>query len=112
MLDGTFEYISGTLFSDEEYSKLISGESISYNVPGVDDEEMVVAFIVTLDELNKFTTQTVEGDDGSALIYSFAAIGLAALGGAMFYFFVVVKRKKEEEEEFDDEEEIIDDEYY
>ena len=112
MLDGTFEYISGTLFSDEEYSKLISGESISYNVPAVDEEEMVVAFIVTLDELNKFTTQTVEGDDGSALVYSFAAIGIAALGGAMFYFFVVVKRRKEEEEEIDDEEEIIDDEYY
>ena len=111
-LDGTFEYISGTLFSDDEYSKLISGESLSYDVPGVGDENMVVAFIVTLDQLNKFTTQTVEGDDDSALIYTFAAIGIAALGGATFYFFVIAKRKKEEQEEEVDEEEIIDDDYY
>ena len=110
-LDGTFEYISGTLFSDEEYSKLVSGESITYAVPDVGEENMVAAFVVTLDELNKFTTQTVEGDDNSAVIYTFIALGIALLGGASFYIFVVAKRKKEEVEETE-EEEIIDDEYY
>ena len=29
LIDGTFEYISGTLFSDEEYSKLINGEDLT-----------------------------------------------------------------------------------
>jgi hypothetical protein len=110
-LDGTFEYISGTLFSDEEYSKLVSGESITYAVPDVGEENMVAAFVVTLDELNKFTTQTVEGDDNSAVIYTFIALGIALLGGASFYIFVVAKRKKEEVEETE-EEEIVDDEYY
>jgi len=110
LLDGTFEYISGTLFSDEEYSQLTSGTPIKYAVPSVGEEEMVVAFIVTLDELNKFTTQTVEGDDGSTITYAMVALIIAALGGGTFYFFVVVKRKKEEEEV---EEEIVEeDEYY
>ena len=110
LLDGTFEYISGTLFSDEEYSQLTSGTSLTFDVPKLNDEEMAVAFIVTLDELNKFTTQTVEGDDGSTITYAIVAIIIAAFGGGAFYFFVVVKRKKEEEEV---EEEIVEeDDYY
>lgn len=110
LVDGTFEYISGKLFSDEEYSKLINGEDISFEVPNVDDDEMVVAFIVTLDELNKFTTQTVEGDDDSAIVYAVIAMVAALIGGGAFYFFVIAKRKKEEEEEED--EEIIDEDTY
>ena len=113
LVNGKFEYISGTLFSDEEYAKLLSGESISYDVPSVGEEEMVVAFIVPLSELNKFTTQTVEGDNDSTLVYTLGAVGIAAIGGISFYFFVIVKRKKEvDEEEIDDEEEIVDDDYY
>ena len=97
------------MFSDEEYNKLINGEDVAFNVPGVADDEMVVAFIVTLDELNKFTTQTVEGDDDSAIIYAVIAIAVAAIIGGFFYFFVVVKRKRDDEEE---EEEIIEEDLY
>ena len=110
LLDGTFEYISGTLFSDEEYTALLRGENLIFDVPGVDDDEMIVAFIVTLDELNKFTTQTVEGDDDSAIIYAIVAVVMAAGIGGFFYFFVVLKRKKEEEE--DEEVEVIEDDNY
>lgn len=111
LLEGGFAYVSGTLFSDDEYSKLIGGEDVEFAVPAVGEKEMVVAFIVTLDELNKFTTQTVEGDDDSAIVYAIVALAVAGLLGGSFYFFVVVKRKKSEEEE---EEEIIeeDDFYY
>lgn len=101
LLEGGFEYISGKLFSDEEYNKLINGESLTFEVPSKDEDEMIVAFVVTLDELNKFTTQTVEGDDDSAIIYTIAAIAIGGLFGGAFYFFVVVKRRKEEEEEED-----------
>ena len=107
LVNGTFEYISGTLFSDEEYTKLINGEDIIFSIPEVADDEMVVAFVVTLEELNKFTTQTVEGDDDSAIVYALIAVALAGGIGGFFYFFVIVKRKKEEEEE---EEEIIEEE--
>jgi beta-lactamase regulating signal transducer with metallopeptidase domain len=95
------------LFSDEEYNKLISGEDVSFAVPEVAENEMIVAFIVTLEELNKFTTQTVEGDEDSAITYAILALVIAGLIGGSFYFFVVVKRKKSEEEE--EEEEIIED---
>ena len=110
-LGGGFTYISGTLFSDEEYAKLVAGEDLEFDVPEHADDEMIVAFIVSLDELNKFTVQTVEGDDNSAIVYAFIAIGVAGLIGGFFYFFVVAKRKKDEEEE---EEETIDQEdvYY
>lgn len=111
LLEGGFEYVDSAMFSDEEYNKLLSGEDLTFNVPSVSEQEMIVAFVVPLDELNKFKTQTVEGDDDSAVLYTMIAIGAAALLGGTFYFFVVVKRKKEEEEE---EEEIIEDQdiYY
>lgn len=109
LLDGRFEYISGTLFSDEEYTKLINGQDLVFDVPDVEDDEMIVAFIVTLDELNKFTTQTVEGDDDSAIIYAIVAVALAAGVGGFFYFFVILKRKKEEE---DEEVEVIEEDNY
>lgn len=111
LLDGTFQYIKGTLFSDEEYSKLISGEDLTFDVPSVSEDEMVVSFVVTLDELNKFTTQTVEGDDDSAIMYAIIAIAVAGLIGSMFYFFIIIKRKKDEEEE-EDEVTIEEDDYY
>jgi len=110
LLEGGFEYISGTLLSDEEYKKLIGGEDLTFAVPSVSSEEMVVAFVVNLDELNKFVTQTVEGDGDSAIYYTFVAIGGIGLVGGMFYFFIVVKRKKDEEEE--EVEEIIDEDNY
>ena len=101
LLEGGFKYVSGKLFSDEEYNKLINGESIIFDVPSVNEDEMIVAFVVTLDELNKFTTQTVEGDDDSAIIYTIAAVVVGALFGGAFYFFVLKRRKSEEEEEED-----------
>ena len=101
LLEGGFKYVSGKLFSDEEYNKLINGESIIFDVPPVNEDEMIVAFVVTLDELNKFTTQTVEGDDDSAIIYTIAAVVVGALFGGAFYFFVLKRRKSEEEEEED-----------
>ena len=109
-MDGTFQYFKGVMFSDEEYSKLTNGEDVIFEVPSVGSDEMLVAFVVTLDELNKFTTQTVEGDDDSALRYALVAVGLAGLIGGFFYFFIVVKRKKDEEEEVDDE--IVEDDNF
>lgn len=108
LVNGGFEYVSGKLFSESEYQKLISGGTVEFGVAGTDDTYMFVAFVVDAEELNKFGTQTVDDDedgDGS-LIYIALAIVLALLIG--FFFLIFLKRRKKEEDE-EEEETIIDD---
>ena len=110
LIDGGFEYVKGKLFSEEEYQKLINGETIEYEVSETDDTYMFVAFVVNSEELNKFGTQTVEDDeddDDSALLAAVLFIAVAAVGGWFFLFFL--RRRREEEEE--EEEEVIVDDY-
>ena len=116
LLDGTFEYVSGKLFSEAEYQTLLSGETLEYKVSPTDDTYMFVAFIAPSDELNKFGSQTVDGDkddgeeedeDNSLYVLLFFAVTL--IGGGFMWFFIKRRRREEEDEDVD---EIIEDDYY
>ena len=108
LLEGGFEYVSGKLFSEAEYQKLLAGETLEFGVSSTDDTYMFVGFVVTADELNKFETQTVdEEDDDNFLTY----LGIAAFIFGLFFFFFIffIKKRKKEEEEDEEEETIVDD---
>ena len=110
-LEGGFEYVSGKLFSESEYQLLMSGGTLEIGVSETDDTYMFVGFVVASEELNKFGSQTVEGDqeEEDGLGYSAAIIVvIAALVGGFLFF---IKRRRKVEEEEDVEEEIIYEDY-
>ena len=108
LAEGGFEYVSGKLFSETEYQKLIAGETIEFNVAPTDDTYMYAGFVVSSEELNKFGTQTVDGDedDNGGMLYIALVLLLFLLIGFFFMFFL--KRRRREEEEEENEETIID----
>ncbi len=112
LLEGGYEYVSGKLFSESEYQALQSGRTVELKVSSTDDTYMLVAFVVEADELNKFGSQTVEGDDpendDGEFVYS--AMFFVALALVIFLFIFFLKRRKKQEEE-DEEEETIEDIY-
>lgn len=108
-LAGGFSYVNGKLLSESEYQLLMSGGTLEIAVSETDDTYMFVGFVVSSEELNKFGSQTVDGDKddeddgGAAAGYSAALIiALIALGGGIF-FFVKRRRRREEEEEIEEE---------
>lgn len=107
-LEGGFTYVSGKIFSEAEYQKLMNGETVEFGVSPTDDTYMYAAFVVSSEELNKFETQTVddEDEDGTALY-----VGILIFIIALFLFFLVLflKRRKKQEDEELDEEETVDD---
>lgn len=113
-LAGGFTYVNGKLFSESEYQLLLSGGTLEIPVSETNDTFMFVGFVVASEELNKFGSQTVDGDKeddegGAAAGYSAAIIILAlALGGGIFFF---VKRRRRQEEEEEIEEETIYEDY-
>lgn len=112
LLTGGYEYVSGKLFSESEYQALLSGRTVELKVSGTDDTHMFVAFVVNADELNKFGSQTVDGDnpenDDGEFIY--IAMFLIAIALVIFLFIFFLKRRKKQEED-DEEEETIEDIY-
>ena len=70
---------------------------------------MYVGFIVGLDELNKFGTQTVDGDKDDKGPWLYIALILVLLLLIGFFFTYFLKRRKRQEDEEDAEETIIDD---
>ena len=110
-LEGGFDYVSGKLFSETEYQKLISGGTVEFSVKETDDTYMFVGFIVASEELNKFGTQTVDGDEdkNNTPLYIGLVIFVVALVG--FFFAVFLKRRKRQEEEDEETEETIIDDY-
>lgn len=112
LLEGGYEYVSGKLFSESEYQALLAGKTVEIKVAGTDDTHMFVAFVVDADELNKFGSQTVDGDspddeDGELPYILMILIGLALI--AFLFIFFLKRRKKQEEE--DEEAETIEDIY-
>ena len=114
LLSGGFSYVNGKLFSESEYQLLLSGGTLEIPVSATDDTFMFVGFVVASEELNKFGSQTVDGDKDddegvAAAGYSAALIiGILALGGGTLFF---VKRRRRHEEEEEIEEETIYDDY-
>lgn len=108
LIEGGFKYISGKLFSEADYQKLLRGETIEFGVGPTDDTFMYAAFVVDEDELNKFGTQIVDGENegGGNWLYIFLFIFILCL--LLFLFIFFLKRRKEEEEEEEDDETIID----
>ena len=104
-IEGGFKYVSGKLFSESEYQTLISGGTLELPVSGTDDTYMFAAFVVPAEELNKFGSQTVDGDEDEDSIFGYmsAAIFVIALIAFMFIFFLKRRRKQEEEEESEEE---------
>ena len=105
LLEGGFKYVSGKLFSESEYQTLLSGGVVEITVSETDDTYMFVGFVVSSDELNKFGSQTVDGDgdDDSAIGYGAAAFFALLLILLLFIFFLKRRRKQEEEEETEEE---------
>ena len=62
---------------------------------------MFVAFVVNADELNKFGSQTVDGDspDNDDGGFAYIAMLLVALALVIFLFIFFLKRRKKQEEE-------------
>lgn len=109
-LEGGFEYVNGKLFSEEEYQLLMSGQDLKIPVSETDDTYMFVGFVVLSEELNKFGSQTVDGDDEedeSGIYAAVVFVILAAIAGGFMFF--IKRRKRVEDEEV--EEEIIYDDY-
>ena len=103
LLEGGFTYVSGKLFSEQEYQKLMAGETIEFKVSDTGDTSMFVAFVVESGELNKFDTQTVDDpeEDNTALYLAMIIIILALI--IFFFAFFIKRRKREEEEEYEEE---------
>ncbi len=106
LIDGGFQYVSGKLFSESEYQTLISGGIVEIKVAGTDDTYMFVGFVVEAEELNKFGSQTVDGDESEDGGLGYAAIAFLIFALVAFFFVIFLKRRKKEEEE-EEEEEII-----
>jgi LPXTG-motif cell wall-anchored protein len=88
----------------------MSGGTLEFKVAETDDTYMFAGFVVNSEELNKFGTQTVDGDeddDNGALGY--IALALFMLLLVAFFFIVFLKRRKRQEDEEDVDETIIDD---
>lgn len=111
LLEGGFKYVSGKLFSESEYQILMSGGTVEIAVAGTDDTYMFVGFVVASEELNKFGSQTVDGDDNDDSMVGY-------VGGALFFIFLIIfflvlflKRRRRQEEDEEVEEETIYDDY-
>lgn len=109
LIEGGFKYVSGKLFSETEYQKLISGETIEFNVSSTDDTYMFAAFVVSADELNKFETQTVDDEDDGDSTGLYIGMIIFIIAIIVFFFVFFVKRRKREEDEDVEEETIYDD---
>jgi len=109
LVDGGFKYVSGKLFSETEYQTLLSGGTIEIKVAGSDDTYMFVGFVVTSEELNKFGSQTVEGDDDDEGVLAYGIAAIVVIGIMLLFFVFFLKRRKKQEEEEEVEEIIYDD---
>lgn len=110
-IDGGFIYVSGKLFSEDEYQKLTRGETIEFNAPYSDDTYMYAAFVVSADELNKFETQVVDDEDDKDNILGYIGAIAFIIGLFVFFFILFIKRRKKQVDEETQDETIIDDYY-
>ena len=111
LIEGGFKYVSGKLFSESEYQTLMSGGTVEIRVAGTDDTYMFVGFVVTSEELNKFGSQTVEGDSDDDSSMGYAGIAALAIALILFLFIFFLRRRKKQEDEEEETEETIYEDY-
>jgi hypothetical protein len=113
LIDGGFKYVSSKLFSESEYQTLMSGGVVEIKVGASDDTYMFAGFVVSSDELNKFGSQTVEGDssDDDDSKIGYIALVLLVLALVLFLFIFFLKRRRKQEEEDEETEETIYEDY-